>query len=214
MRLGLYNMKYPARDLLRAVLPWFRSVDPNYVSWAMIPVGVATAAVYYLAATGPAYWFAVGIGLILLRMFLGTIDGLIAVEFDRASPRGELLNRIAPELCDVMLIVALAGARPDWLWLGLAALGASWLTTFAGLVGLAVNQPIKSIGPVGQTDRLAALLLLSALAMIGSGRNWPVDMVVVFLAWCVVGGMLTVAIRLTQTWRVASGGGRADADAA
>ena len=42
MRLGLYNVKYAARKLIEGVLPQVKNVDPNLVSWSMIPVGAAT----------------------------------------------------------------------------------------------------------------------------------------------------------------------------
>jgi phosphatidylglycerophosphate synthase len=194
MDLGLYNLKYPARKLIGGALPALENVNPNAISWSLVPVGAATAACYYFAATGPAWLYLAGIGLIFLRMFLGTLDGLVAIHFQKGSPRGELVNRLAPELCDVMYMAALAVAHP---LPGIVALAVAWLTSFAGILGAVVGKPTQSVGPSGQTDRLAALQLLSLGACL-----WPrIDFMLVFLWWVIAGGCLTVALRLYRHFR-------------
>jgi len=197
MELGLYKLKYPARKLIGGVLPLLGNVDPNHISWAMLPVGVAIAATYYFAFGHPWLYLA-GIGLVFLRMFLGTLDGLVAVHFEKGTPKGELVNRIAPELCDAMYLTALALARPEWLIPGIFALTMAWLTTFAGLLGTTIGRPTQSIGPAGQTDRLAALQVLSLAAFLGARFGWSLDFMRIFLFWVILGGTLTVALRLRR----------------
>lgn len=203
MDLGLYNLKYGVRRLIRGVLPLFAAVDPNAISWSLLPVGAATAAVYWLGAQGRPWLYLVGAALIFVRMFLGTLDGLVAVHYGRGTPRGEIVNRLAPELCDVMLIVTLTLARPEWLLPGIGALALAWLTTFAGLVGPTAGAPTQSVGPVGQTDRLAALQLCSFAAFAAETFAFGVDFLKVFLWWTIAGGALTVVLRLHRTLRAA-----------
>lgn len=200
--LGLYNAKYALRRRIQGVLPAFRRVDPNAISWSLLPVGAATAAAIWLAAReGPAWlWLAV-VGLVFLRMVLGTLDGLVAVEFGKGTARGELVNRIAPELCDVMYLLAFAFARPEWTPWAIGALALAWLTTFAGLLGAVVGKPTQSVGPVGQTDRLAALQVFAFLAFLGATLAWPYDFLLGFLVWTIVGGTITVALRLSRHLR-------------
>jgi len=196
MPIGLYELKYPFRRMIAWVLPAFRNVSPNAISWALLPVGLATAAAYYFGTQGHAWLYLVGLGLILLRMFLGTLDGLVAVHYGKSTPKGELVNRIAPELCDVMYLAALAAARPEYLLPAIGALGLAWLISFSGLLGAVIGLPTQSVGPVGPTDRLAALQVLSLAAFLSAQFAWGIDFILVFLYWCVIGGVLTVFLRL------------------
>src|SRR5512142_2798009 len=159
MDVGLYNLKVPARRMIRGLLPFLARTSPDTISWSLIPVGAATAACLVAGALGHPWAWLVAIALVFLRMFLGTLDGLVATHFEKCTPRGELVNRLAPELCDVLYATALAAARPGWRLAGIAALGVAWLTSFAGLVGAVVGRPTQSVGPAGSTDRLAALQL-------------------------------------------------------
>lgn len=183
MNIGLYNLKYGARKLMKWVLPFCEKIDPNWISLSLLPFGALAAWAY---GTGHFLW---GVLFILARMFLGTLDGLVAEHFQRETPCGKLLNRLAPELCDAMLFALLAFRDPIW---GIPALCFAWLTTFSGLIGLCQGQGIQSVGPAGQTDRLAALILCSIFP-------FDIDWMRVFLIWCTVGGAATVVNRLTRT---------------
>ena len=207
--IGLYNAKYGLRRRLERWLPAFRDVDPNLISWSMLPVGAATAAALWsVARGGPAWLYLAVVALVVLRMLLGTLDGLVAVRFEKGTARGELLNRLAPELCDAMYLGALALARPEWVALGVGALVATWLTTFAGLLGFTVGQGGQSVGPVGQTDRLAALMACALLAFLGACFGWSADFLVLFLGWCVVGGGVTILLRLARHFRAVGSAAR------
>ena len=196
MRLGLYNVKYAARKLIEGGLPHVKNVDPNLVSWSMVPTGAAIAACYYFGAAGQTWLYLAAIGLTFLRMYLGTLDGLMAERFEKETPVGAILNKVAPELCDVMYLVVLALARPEWTILGLLVITVAWLTTFTGMVGLVSGRPGQSIGPVGQTDRLAALLVLTLAAFFSDSYGCGIDFIWIFLVWSLFGGIVTVILRL------------------
>jgi CDP-diacylglycerol--glycerol-3-phosphate 3-phosphatidyltransferase len=203
MDIGLYNLKYPARRLLEGLLPRFARTDPNRISWAMLPVGLGIGACYLLGAHGRPWLYLVAVALTFVRMFLGTLDGLVATRFARNSPAGEIVNRLAPELCDVAYTLALALARPEWRLPGMLALAAAWSISFAGLVGATAKLPTQSVGPAGQTDRLALLQLLSVLAWASDHFGWHVDFLGGFLWWVAIGGALTVVLRLGRHLRAA-----------
>lgn len=198
MDLGLYGLKYPVRTMISGLLPRLANTDPNHITLAILPVGIAMAACAYAGAHDrPWLWLAL-VPLGFLRMFLATLDGLVATHFGKSSPAGEIVNRAIPELCDVGLFAALALARPEWRVPGVAALSLGWLTTFAGMVGAVVGKPTQSVGPVGQTDRLAALMLFAFVAFLGARFGWPADVWRVFLWWCALGGILTVVLRMRR----------------
>jgi len=198
MEIGLYKLKYPARKLINGVLPLVENVNPNTISWLLIPVGAAIAVCLYYAANGPTYLFLIAALLSILRMFLSTLDGLMAEYFNKQSPQGEVINRLTPELCDIMYLTALTVARPEWFHLGLTLLAIAWLTSFAGLIGLSINKKIESVGPAGQTDRLALFTVFSVLAYFADTWHWKIDIMQVFLAISVIAGIITILIRLTR----------------
>jgi phosphatidylglycerophosphate synthase len=201
MDIGLYNLKHAVRRMIGDVLPLCRNISPNAISWSLLPVGALTAIVYHQATNGHPALYAVGVLLIFVRMFLGTLDGLVAEHYWRSTPVGEMLNRLTPELCDVMFLGALTLARPEWAVIGLAAVAVSWLVTFSGLLGATVGNPVQSVGPAGQTDRLAALQLFSLLALLGHALGWSVDFIGLFLGYVVLGGVVTVILRLVRNWQ-------------
>ncbi len=196
MDIGLYKMKYPFRKLIMGVLPLVKDVNPNTVSWLLIPVGVAISGCYFFAAGGIPQLYLVAVGLTFLRMFLGTLDGLMAEHFQKSSPQGEIINRLTPEVCDCLCLLALSLGKTEWFLAGILALGIAWLTSFAGLIGLVAKQPIQSVGPVGQTDRLVALIVFSVLEYFSLLFAWGIDFIKIFLYWAILGGMVTIFLRL------------------
>lgn len=176
MNIGLYRLKYPARKALLCLLPYLSTVSPNAISLLQIPVGIV------MALCCLYHYFLTAAFIAVVRMFLATLDGLVALHYNKQSATGEIVNRLAPELGDILFLSALAIQYP---LLGIGALAVAWLTTFSGLVG----QEIQSVGPVGQTDRLVAFIICAFFA-----KGIPL-----FLWWCMIGGIVTVANRLYRT---------------
>ncbi len=199
MDIGLYNAKYGYRKVLKGAIVLFEKTDPNLLSWSIVPVGIATAAAYFFAEKIPWLYFA-GVILIILRMTLGTLDGLVAVTFSRSTAKGELINRIAPELCDIILMLSIALSVPARAFPGMLAVAAGWLVTFSGLLGLTVGKPTQSVGPVGQTDRIAALIISSILQFLSLLNGWMIDFIYIFLWWTFAGGLLTSFIRIKRNF--------------
>jgi CDP-diacylglycerol--glycerol-3-phosphate 3-phosphatidyltransferase len=196
--LGLYTLKQPAQRLLAGALPRFERANPNHLSLAILPVGAAIAACLWAGARGRPWAYLLVVALGFLRMFFATIDGMVAERFGHRTREGEILNRLAPELSDAAYTLTLALARPEWLLPGALALAAGWLVSFTGLVGATAGLPTQSVGPVGQTDRLALLQLLCVLAWAAAVFGWPVDFLGGFLWWIAIGGVLTVGLRLAR----------------
>ena len=198
MDLGLYQMKHPFARLINGLLVPCRRVDPNVLSLSIIPLGLIIAGDYLLAPGHPALYL-LGIALIFVRLIVATLDGMVAVKYDKGTPAGEVINRVAPELADLMLMGALVSSRPDYAPLAVPVLLVAWGTSFFGLIGLVAKRPIQSVGPVGQTDRLAALMLCSLLQAIGGAAGWSADFIGLFLVWTIAGGTLTMVLRCYRT---------------
>ncbi len=204
MDIGLYQVKYPFRKLIRFLLPLFKHSNPNWISLALLPVGLLMAWCYWqaLAQHQNAYLlYAILLGF--LRMVVATLDGLVAVTYSKSTTVGDILNRITPELCDLLLYptILLALQRFDGLALGVLTI--SWAICFFGMQGAASGCPVQSVGPCGQTDRLAALLAFSGLQFLSLHFGWAVDFMTYFFLWILVGGSLTVVLRLQRTLKAA-----------
>jgi len=191
MEIGLYQLKYRFRKLLDFLLPYCKNIDPNTISIFLLPLGLLTALIYNMAPTHPKLYL-VGIICIFLRMIVGTLDGLVAETFHKQTSNGTILNRLTPEAADLMLMLAIIMGEPQHLRLGLWALLLCWATSFLGLLGLAGGKRIQRVGPVGQTDRIVALMVFSLLQYWGP-LNIP--FMTLFLWWVVLGGIVTVALR-------------------
>jgi|GEM_PF-3097010 len=203
MDVGLYLLKYPFRRLIGFLLPLYRNVEPNRISLNLIPVGIVMAWVYHQAlTTGPAWLFWIGILLGFVRMIVATLDGLVAVHYHKSSLRGDVLNRLTPELCDMILLTTLVVTK------GLYPLGAfvllfAWATPFFGLLGAPSGLAVQSVGPVGQTDRLAALMVFSCLQFLSLRLGWGLDFIQYFFVWIILGGVLTLGLRFYRVFREA-----------
>lgn len=200
MEIGLYNAKYPFRKLFNFLLPHFKHTDPNWVSLALIPIGLITALVYYFAGNN-VFLLILGMILLLLRMIVGTLDGMIAEHFHKQSSQGTILNRLAPELADILLMLGIILSNPEFYILGFFVMAACWGISYCGLIGLVGDKTIQSVGPAGQTDRVVALLLLSLLQIFSIAYNWDVNFIYWFLWWVFIGGILTIAIRCYRVLR-------------
>jgi phosphatidylglycerophosphate synthase len=124
----------------------------------------------------------------------------LAAASGKTSARGEIANRLWPEISDVLLFIALAQAPDSWV-IGAAAIAMCWLTTFSGLGGLTAGAPVQSVGPAGQTDRLPALIVFSLIGFVSLELGHPLNVLYAFLWWVVIGGAITVVLRLRRTFK-------------
>ena len=202
MDIGLYTLKLPFRKLIGSLLPPCKNISPNTISWALIPVGVGTAYVYVQALRfGCDGCLLLGIALGFLRMVVATLDGLVAVTYGKSTCEGDLINRLTPELCDLMLYPTLLWATGHLDLLGLIVLTMAWATSFFGLLGTPSGCPPQSVGPVGQTDRLATLMLFSFFEFLGRKFQWEIKFFDIFFYWLIIGGVITLILRFVRHLR-------------
>ena len=184
--LGLYQGKYALRRLIDRV-PGIARFEPNAVSISsLVPSLVAGVSL----ALG---WWPLAILGIAGRMVLTTLDGHIAENYGKKTRIGGYVNRVPAELGDVMILLGL-WTRADPAW-GTLVIAGAWLVNVFGVLGLAAGGSTQSVGPAGQTDRLALLIVASALAIVV-----PIDWTIVcqLLVALIV---ITVALRIRRTVR-------------
>lgn len=184
--LGLYQTKYILRNALRRI-PGVGALSPNALSLLAIVPGLL--AVWFLFQ---GQWLFALLS-IMGRMIINTLDGLVAEEFNKKSNLGGYLNRLPGEFTDILIVLAFWPHAPFFWVLALIIL-TGWVQLF-GLLGLAAGGPTQSVGPCGQTDRLAIILLGCLLSLAGF-NVWPTLIPVM----C-VGCGLTIALRIYRSIR-------------
>jgi CDP-diacylglycerol--glycerol-3-phosphate 3-phosphatidyltransferase len=184
--LGLYQGKYALRRVLDRV-PGIARFQPNAVSLSsLVPSALAGVSLAY------GWWPLVILGIVG-RMVLTTLDGHIAENYGKRTRVGGYVNRVPAELGDVMILLGL-WTRADPLW-GTLVIAGAWLVNVFGILGLVAGGPTQSVGPAGQTDRLA-LLIVAALLAIFVPIDWTtVCQILVALI------LLTVVLRIRRTLR-------------
>ncbi|MBP6218234.1 MAG: hypothetical protein KA436_06585 [Oligoflexales bacterium] len=198
MDIGFYHFKDPFRKFLKEIVPFCKNVNPNTISWAMLPVGALTGLAYIYAHSYPEFYL-FAILLSFVRLVLATLDGLVAQTFKKENQIGEIINRFIPELCDIILMVSLVNSQSHFHF-GLMALAVAWLSSYTGLVGLVAAKPIQSVGPVGQTDRLVTLMVFSLLEYFSLKLGWTINFITIFLYWTIFGGVLTIINRMARQY--------------
>ena len=184
--LGLYQAKYTLRTLLRKI-PSIDQLSPNWLSCSTIIPGLATAYCLYQG------WWIGAVMAIALRMLLSTLDGLVAEEFNKKSPLGAYLNRLPGEITDLLIIAGLF-PHAQLLWIIALIILTSWVQTF-GLLGLVAGSKTQSVGPCGQTDRLAIIALTCIVEAFGF-PGWQY----VIPGMC-IGCGLTILLRIFRSIR-------------
>lgn len=182
--LGLYQSKYKLRAVLRKI-PGIQNLSPNVLSlFAIVPGLIAAYCLFQGLWMGAIF-------TIMGRMVINTLDGLIAEEYNKTSHLGAYLNRLPGEFTDILILLGLA---PHILPLSLVVLVVltGWVQIF-GLLGLPAGGPTQSVGPCGQTDRLAILIIGCILASFHS-CIWP-DLTSLMSLGCI----LTLVLRIQRS---------------
>lgn len=184
--LGLYTTKYAVRRLLDRI-PGISRLQPNAVSISsLVPSALAAVSLWQ------GWWILVIVG-ILGRMALTVLDGHIAEAYGKKTRIGPYVNRVPQEFGDVMLLLALlAWADPAWVCV---VLGGAWLVNVLAVLPLLAGGTPQWVGPAGQPDRIAIILVASAIALV---TPVPWTAVCMLLAGLLA---ITIALRIGRTVR-------------
>lgn len=155
--LTLYHLKPAFQNRLRPLLArlarW--NVSPNQITIAAIALSSGFGLA--IAAFSHSPRLLLGLPLVLLgRMALNALDGMLARDYDRATPLGCILNELGDVTSDLALYLPFAlipGISAAWI-VGIAILAS--LTELAGVLGQAIAGTRRYEGPMGKSDRALA----------------------------------------------------------
>jgi CDP-diacylglycerol--glycerol-3-phosphate 3-phosphatidyltransferase len=168
----LYDIKPAFQARLRPLTGALAAagVTANQVTFAAALLSIAAGAV--IAAMPTTQWVFWLLPLVLfVRMALNAIDGMLAREYGQASRLGMFLNEICDVVSDLALILPFALVPPFAAWGVVAFALTAFMTEFAGVLGVPAGAGRRYDGPLGKSDRAAALGILAAI--IGLGFSLP-----------------------------------------
>ena len=184
-------------------------VSPNAISIAGLIAAVLAGALWSMTDNLPGQarllWLA-GILFVVLRILANTLDGLVAVEWNKASRVGLLYNDVPDRLSDTVLLIGMGCAQGGEVKLGLAAAGVAVFVSYVRLIGRAAGAPSDFCGPMDKGGRMITLML-AALFMGLAPSAWLtasggfIAPATLALATVCLGGLFTAARRLLRAAR-------------
>lgn len=166
-----------------------RRVDPDLLTMAAVPVGLAAAGCLLLSPSESWLLMLVPI-LAALRLVLNVLDGAVARRASRTHPRGELYNELCDRLSDVAFLAPVAflpGAHQPTVLLGVVG---ALFASFVGLASRAAGSERIYRGILSKPGRMV-LVSLFAVAVFVVGRS----------AWGPFGPLLLIGTVLTALER-------------
>lgn len=190
--MNLYGSKGAAVRVLEPVVRQLarRSISPDAVTVASVPVGLLAAACLLLSPRYPALLVLVPL-LAGLRLILNLLDGALARATDRSHPRGELLNEVSDRLADLAFLAPVAflpGADPRIVLLGVVG---AIVASFIGVAAKAAGGERIYHGVLSKPGRMLLLAVFAIAALLGGPNT----------AWSWFGPILLVGTTLTAVER-------------
>jgi phosphatidylglycerophosphate synthase len=183
-------------------------ISPNAISvfgvFAAIAAGLAWAATSAWPEQRVALWL-IGLALVVVRILANTFDGMVAVEWGRASPVGMIYNEAPDRISDCALMLGAGYALGGSPELGWAAACIALFVSYVRILGRVAGAPMDFCGPMDKGGRMI-VLMLTALYMAFTPLAWQglrSDLGVPALALTLIcaGGMFTAARRLLHSGR-------------
>jgi phosphatidylglycerophosphate synthase len=199
---GLRWIQAMAAALARA------GVSPNAISVFGLVAALLAGGLWALTSLTPGgerlLWLA-GVFLVLARILANTFDGMVAVEWGRASPVGLIYNEAPDRLSDTALLIGAGYAHGGNVELGYAAACVALFVSYVRILARVAGAPSDFSGPMDKGGRMIALMA-AALYMALTPAAWRAepgqwDAAAFALLLICVGGAYTAGRRLLRAGR-------------
>lgn len=199
------------RKTSQVVAGWLaaRSVSPNAISLAGMFAGIAAGAA--LAATAVPGWgryaFVVAAVLMQLRLLANMLDGMVAVQCDKASSVGELFNEVPDRVSDTAAFVGAGYAAGSHPVLGFAAALLAVFIAYLRAEGKVAGAPQEFCGPMAKPQRVFLLTIMCLYCGLAPDAWQPSfdrlpELGLMAIGLCVIlAGEVWTAVR--RLWRIA-----------
>ncbi|RYG67276.1 CDP-alcohol phosphatidyltransferase family protein, partial [bacterium] len=167
-----------ARQIAKALAG--RGVTPNLVSASSVVFAALAALCLVMAARvdskGIEIALFIGAALcIQFRLLCNLFDGMLAVEFGKASALGPIWNDFPDRPADVLILVGCGySGGPEWMPIvGWSAAALALLTAYTRVLGAAIGGGEYFTGPMAKQQRMAVATISCVLAAIEVGLDRP-----------------------------------------
>jgi len=192
----------------RALASWLAraEVSPDVVSAGSVMFALLGAVCLLWSGTmdgvGRVLLLAAAAACIQMRLVCNLLDGMVAVEHDRAGPYGPIWNELPDRIADVLLLAG-AGYAANLLTelsgasaLGWLAAALAVMTAYLRELGRALGFPADFSGPMAKQHRMAVLTVACVVSMIEPLWGWRGHALVIALALIVLGCIVTMIRRV------------------
>ncbi|MEM9643355.1 MAG: CDP-alcohol phosphatidyltransferase family protein [Planctomycetota bacterium] len=188
-------------------------VSPNAISLFGTLAAVVAGISFQLTSVSAdvaqrVFWFIGGV-LCQVRLLCNLFDGMVAVERNIASARGELYNEVPDRVSDAAVMIGLGYAAGGDVTTGYLAALVSVFVAYVRAVAKSVGAPNDFCGPMAKPQRMA-LVTAVAVYLTFSPVAWRLHWGEARIALLIVttGGILTALRRLVRAVRHLEGGAR------
>lgn len=159
---SIYQLKSRFQALLR---PYVKLLYDSQITANQVTLGACVGSILVAMFVG---YFADHLWLFLLiplwmfiRMALNAIDGMLAREYNQKSNLGSYLNEICDVVSDSVLLLIFTQLNQVNNILVILVVLLSFLTEFAGVLGVMIGSTRRYDGPMGKSDRAFVFSLIS-----------------------------------------------------
>ena len=187
---------------------WLASagISPNAISIFSVVASIGAGAAYYATTldTGLVWllWLA-GAFLIFLRLLANMFDGMVAVEWDQATPAGALYNEAPDRISDAVILIGAGYSAGGGVEFGYIAACLAILIAYVRVMARNAGAPSDFGGPMAKQQRMFTIVAASVYMAAtpaawhftwSTNLGWGVMALALLIV--VVGGVYTVARRL------------------
>jgi phosphatidylglycerophosphate synthase len=176
-------------------------LSPNMVSVLSVVFAGLGAWAFYNAHAQPKYFFIAAL-FIQLRLFCNLMDGMLAIEYQKKSPLGDIYNDAPDRAADVLLILG-AGLAAKGPW----AIHLAWCvsllavaTAYLRLLASSLGRPQGYLGPQAKQHRMFLLTVGAILSGFYNDTFSAYDMNILYgvLVIMLIGTKITCIRRLMR----------------
>jgi len=176
-----------------------KQISPNAISvfgmLAAMVAGVAFAMTSQFEAVPQRLLWLVGGMLCQIRLLCNLFDGMVAVQQNQASLKGELYNEVPDRISDMAIFVGLAFSISGDLVAGFAAAMLAVFVAYVRAMAKSIGAKNDYCGPMAKPQRMALVTLLAAYMTLAPS-DWHSQFGDVrIVLWVVVVGCVLTSIR-------------------
>lgn len=183
-----------------------RNLSPDAISLLGMVAAMAAGMAFYSTsftenAIQRVLWFCGG-ALCQMRLLCNLFDGMVAVQRNIASRKGEIFNEVPDRVSDAAIFIGLGYSAGGDMALGYLGALVAVFVAYVRAMATSLGAPNDFCGPLAKPQRMA-LATLASLFLAFSPASWrlPWGEVKVVLVIVILGGIVTALRRL---WRVAN----------